>query len=62
MKKFEEAFWKNIYRMKCSYFDQISIKHQAKNRKGFAVGAVIAAEFLVGKKGFFSMKEPALIP
>lgn len=37
--------------------DKISLKHEAKTRKGFAVGAVMAAEWLAGKKGFFSMKD-----
>ena len=32
--------------------DTISIKHDAKSRAGFALGAVIAAEFTAGKKGF----------
>jgi 4-hydroxy-tetrahydrodipicolinate reductase len=31
--------------------------HTAHSRKGFALGAVIAAEFLKDKKGFFSMKD-----
>jgi len=35
--------------------DSITIKHDAKNRSGFALGAVLAAEFTVGKKGFLSM-------
>ena len=37
--------------------DIISIKHDAKNRKGFALGAVIAAEFTKGKKGFLTMDD-----
>jgi 4-hydroxy-tetrahydrodipicolinate reductase len=37
--------------------DIISIKHEAKNRKGFALGAVIAAEFTKGKKGFLTMND-----
>ena len=37
--------------------DKISIEHEALNRNGFALGAVIAAEFLQDKKGIFSMKE-----
>lgn len=37
--------------------DIISIKHDAKNRKGFALGAVLAAEFTNGKKGFLSMND-----
>jgi len=35
--------------------DEIKISHSAKSRKGFALGAVVAAEFLLGKKGFFTM-------
>jgi len=37
--------------------DKISIKHEAFNRQGFALGAVLAAEFLNGKKGIYSMKD-----
>lgn len=37
--------------------DIISIKHDAKSRKGFALGAVLAAEFTKGKKGFLGMKD-----
>lgn len=37
--------------------DVISIKHDAKNRKGFALGAVLAAEFTKDKKGFLGMKD-----
>jgi len=40
-----------------SEVDEIEIKHQAYNRQGFALGAVIAAEWLAGKKGIFSMKD-----
>lgn len=40
-----------------SSIDDIEIKHTAHNRKGFALGAVVAAEWLVGKKGVFSMKD-----
>ena len=40
-----------------SAVDTIEIKHTALNRNGFAVGAVIAAEWLVNKKGVFSMKD-----
>ncbi|MEX6686649.1 4-hydroxy-tetrahydrodipicolinate reductase [Danxiaibacter flavus] len=40
-----------------SAIDDIEIIHTAHNRKGFAGGAVLAAEFLVGKKGIYSMKE-----
>ena len=37
--------------------DEIKIKHAAENREGFALGAVIAAEWLIDKKGVFSMKD-----
>ena len=37
--------------------DEITIEHNAKNRKGFAIGAVLAAEWLKDKKGFFEMKD-----
>lgn len=40
-----------------SKIDSIEIKHTAHNRKGFALGAVVAAEWLVGKQGVFSMKD-----
>lgn len=37
--------------------DAIKIEHEAFSRKGFALGAVIAAEWLQGKKGCFTMKD-----
>ena len=40
-----------------SKIDSIEIKHIAKNRVGFGLGAVIAAEWLFGKTGVFSMKD-----
>ena len=40
-----------------SEVDEIEIKHTAFNRNGFALGAVIAAEWTQGKKGNFSMKD-----
>lgn len=40
-----------------SEIDDIEITHTAHNRKGFAAGAVLAAEFLQNKKGIFSMKD-----
>ena len=40
-----------------SAIDDIEIMHKAHNRKGFALGAVIAAEFLPGKKGIYSMTD-----
>ncbi len=37
--------------------DRLTLKHEAKNRKGFALGAVLAAEFVQGKKGVFAMDD-----
>ena len=36
--------------------DSIEIKHTAHSREGFALGAVVAAEWLAGKQGVFNMK------
>lgn len=40
-----------------SDIDDIQIKHTAHNRKGFAFGAVVAAEFLCDRKGLYSMRD-----
>jgi 4-hydroxy-tetrahydrodipicolinate reductase len=40
-----------------SEIDTISLKHEAKNRKGFALGAVVAAEFIQSRKGVFTMND-----
>lgn len=40
-----------------SEFDTIKIEHDAKSRKGFALGAVLAAEFMVGKTGYYTMND-----
>ena len=37
--------------------DIISLRHEAFSREGFATGAVIAAEFLLGKKGLYTMND-----
>jgi len=37
--------------------DTIELKHTAHNRNGFALGAVMAAEWIQGKKGFFEAKD-----
>lgn len=36
--------------------DTIEVRHQARNRSGFALGAVLAAEWIVGKTGFYSVE------
>lgn len=40
-----------------SEIDKIEIKHTAKSRDGFALGAIVAAEWLVDKKGVYTMKD-----
>lgn len=40
-----------------SEIDAIELTHTAHNRKGFALGAVVAAEFLSGRQGIYSMKD-----
>lgn len=40
-----------------SKVDRIAIEHTAHNREGFALGAVVAAEWIRGKTGIFSMKD-----
>lgn len=40
-----------------SIADSIEITHRARNRKGFALGSVLAAHWLIGKKGFFSVED-----
>lgn len=37
--------------------DTIEIKHEAHNRQGFALGAIVAAEWIQGRKGVFTMKD-----
>ncbi len=40
-----------------SSIDNIEIIHTAHNRKGFATGAVLAADYIKGRKGVFTMKD-----
>jgi 4-hydroxy-tetrahydrodipicolinate reductase len=40
-----------------SEVDSISLKHEAKNRRGLALGAVVAAEFICSKIGIFTMND-----
>jgi 4-hydroxy-tetrahydrodipicolinate reductase len=40
-----------------SPIDSIELKHTAYSREGFATGAVLAAEFIQGKKGIFGMND-----
>jgi 4-hydroxy-tetrahydrodipicolinate reductase len=40
--------------------DQIELIHTAKSRSGFAQGAIVAAEWLKGKKGFYTMRDVLL--
>lgn len=40
-----------------SDIDRLELVHEAKSRDGFALGAILAAEFLMDKKGFFTMED-----
>ncbi|PZQ84504.1 MAG: 4-hydroxy-tetrahydrodipicolinate reductase, partial [Flavobacterium johnsoniae] len=40
-----------------SNVDTIEIKHIAHSREGFALGAVVAAEWILGRKGVYTMKD-----
>ena len=40
-----------------SDIDRLEIKHEANSRKGFAIGAVLAAEWIIGKRGVFTMQD-----
>jgi 4-hydroxy-tetrahydrodipicolinate reductase len=40
-----------------SSVDCIKLEHEAKNREGFAIGAIVAAEWLIGKTGVFGMSD-----
>lgn len=55
---FREGEVPGIHRVRYeSEIDSISMEHSAKGRQGFAFGAVLAAEYLRGKKGSFGMKD-----
>lgn len=43
-----------------SEFDSIELIHTAKHRRGFALGAIVAAEWLKGKKGVYTMRDVIL--
>ena len=40
-----------------SEVDSISLTHTAHNRQGFGLGAVVAAEWIIGKTGVFTMND-----
>jgi 4-hydroxy-tetrahydrodipicolinate reductase len=40
-----------------SDFDTLSIRHAARDRRGFAIGAILAAEYIHDKKGIFTMSD-----
>lgn len=54
--RYGECFGKHEVKAK-SDFDEITLEHEAFSRKSFATGAVIAAEFLQGKTGYFTMND-----
>jgi 4-hydroxy-tetrahydrodipicolinate reductase len=52
-----------IHKISCeSDSDKLILKHIAKGRKGLAIGAMLAAEWLQGKKGFYEMKDMLHFP
>jgi 4-hydroxy-tetrahydrodipicolinate reductase len=52
-----------IHKISCeSDSDKLTLKHIAKGRKGFAIGAMLAAEWMQGKKGFFGMEDLLRFP
>lgn len=58
IRSFREGNVPGIHTVKYeSDVDYIEIKHSAKNRKGFALGAVLAAEFTQNHKGFLTMND-----
>lgn len=55
-KRVEDVY--GIHQIKfSSEIDEIEIIHKAKNREGFALGAVIAAEWLINKEGVYTMQD-----
>lgn len=46
----------HVVKAACS-IDTISLSHEAHNRDGFALGSILAAEFLLGKRGMFTMQD-----
>ena len=40
-----------------SELDEIEIKHTANSRDSFALGAIVAAEWIIDKKGVYSLKD-----
>ncbi|MEZ4779046.1 MAG: 4-hydroxy-tetrahydrodipicolinate reductase [Flavobacteriaceae bacterium] len=55
---FREGDVKGFHRVEYnSTIDTISIAHEAHSRDGFALGAILAAEWLIGKKGVYTMKD-----
>lgn len=58
IKAIREADIPGTHRIKYhSDVDNIEIKHTANNREGFALGALTAAEWIIGKHGVFTMKD-----
>lgn len=58
IKAIREGEVPGIHRIKYeSEIDYIQIEHSAKNRNGLALGAVLAAEFSIGKKGLVTMND-----
>jgi 4-hydroxy-tetrahydrodipicolinate reductase len=39
------------------FSDRIELTHEARSREGFAEGALLAAEWIIGKKGWFTLDD-----
>jgi 4-hydroxy-tetrahydrodipicolinate reductase len=60
---FREGEIPGIHKISCeSDADKLTLKHIAKGRKGFAVGALLAAEWLAGRKGYYGMNDLLSFP
>lgn len=58
VKAYREGEVPGIHKVKYdSTFDTLQISHSAKSREGFALGAVLAAEFMQNKRNYFEMKD-----
>jgi len=55
-KRIEDVIGTHIIKY-TSTVDEIEIKHTAKNRDGFAIGALVAGKWIIGKQGIFSMQD-----
>ncbi len=58
IESYREGDVTGLHRVKYeSVIDTLEITHDAKSRYGFAKGAILAAEWIIGKKGIYTMDE-----